>query len=140
MYFLLQQPEGDDAQKVWLPDDDDDDADCNDDEEPKDPITSTPDDNYILLLKTEPDDTKSPEIETHNVVKTRKRKYNPSANQPEQSFVSVDSTSGEDEFDIYGKYIASQLRRMGLERALRVQLQIQSIVSEARIDHLTENQ
>lgn len=42
----------------------------------------------------------------------------------------------EDEFDIYGKYIASQLRKMNLQKALRLQLEIQSLVSEARISDI----
>lgn len=43
----------------------------------------------------------------------------------------------EDEFDIYGKYIASQLRKMDLRKALRIQLAIQNLVSEARISDMT---
>lgn len=43
----------------------------------------------------------------------------------------------EDEFDIYGKYIASQLRGMDIQRALRVQLQIQRLVSDARMEQLS---
>lgn len=136
VYFSLQKPISD--QEVWVTDD----AEYIEEEDPdKDPFTLPSEDNYILL-KTELDDSKTSQIEMQSPVKSRKRKYKRSSsiNDTEQTFVSVDSTSGEDEFDIYGKYIASQLRRIGLERALRVQLQIQSIVSEARIDHLTENQ
>lgn len=43
----------------------------------------------------------------------------------------------EDEFDIYGKYIASQLRGMDIQRALSVQLQIQRLVSDARMEQLS---
>lgn len=45
----------------------------------------------------------------------------------------------EDEFDIYGKYIASQLRKMDLYKALRLQLEIQNLVSEARISDITSD-
>ncbi|XP_023942793.2 uncharacterized protein LOC112049222 [Bicyclus anynana] len=38
-----------------------------------------------------------------------------------------------DEFDMYGRYIATQLRGMDLRKALQLQLQIQTLVSEARI-------
>lgn len=51
--------------------------------------------------------------------------------------LSTDSSSEaglrEDEFDIYGKFIAAQLRGMELQRALRIQLEIQNLISEARI-------
>ncbi|KAL4705817.1 hypothetical protein ACJJTC_006537 [Scirpophaga incertulas] len=42
----------------------------------------------------------------------------------------------EDEFDIYGKFIASHLRKMELQRALRLQLAIQNLISEAIISDL----
>ncbi|CAH2092594.1 unnamed protein product [Euphydryas editha] len=45
----------------------------------------------------------------------------------------------EDEFDIYGKYIAAQLRKMDLQKAVRLQLEIQSLVSEARISDITSD-
>ncbi|XP_068618130.1 uncharacterized protein [Battus philenor] len=51
---------------------------------------------------------------------------------------SADSVACEDEFDVYGKYIASQLRQMELNKALRLQLEIQNLVSEARISELTK--
>lgn len=50
-----------------------------------------------------------------------------------------ESTCKEDEFDIYGKYIASQLRKMDLYKALRLQLEIQNLVSEARISEITSD-
>lgn len=55
---------------------------------------------------------------------------------------STDSSSQctkEDEFDIYGKYIASQLRKMDLHKALRIQLEIQNLVSEARISDIVSS-
>lgn len=45
----------------------------------------------------------------------------------------IENYTKEDEFDIYGKYIASQLRKMELQRALRVQFEIQHLMNEARI-------
>lgn len=51
---------------------------------------------------------------------------------------SIDSNSDggrEDEFDIYGKFIAAQLRGMELQQALRIQLEIQNLISEARISN-----
>lgn len=45
----------------------------------------------------------------------------------------------EDEFDIYGKYIASQLRNMDLHKALRLQLEIQNLVSEARMSDIVSS-
>lgn len=52
---------------------------------------------------------------------------------------NTESVTTEDEFDIYGKYIASQLRKMDLHKALRLQLQIQSLVSKARLSGLTDD-
>lgn len=139
----------DSAQKVWI-NGDPDTTDGNRDMD-KDPFVSPADDDYILLLKTEPDDTKAEKADPPKPYK-RKRKmkrHSPSLDQLVDSYRgrSTDSStepattsSKEDEFDIYGKYIASQLRRMGLQRALRVQLQIQNIVSEARIEHLSSDQ
>lgn len=84
--------------------------------------------------------------EHSNRTKFRKRKikqkvYRPSTDSSDKSFLShmysIDSRK-EDEFDIYGKYIAAQLRNMDLQEALRIQLEIQSIVSAARITSLVE--
>lgn len=49
---------------------------------------------------------------------------------------TVSNSEREDEFDIYGKFIASQLRQMDMHRALQLQLEIQSLVSEARMADL----
>ncbi|KPJ02507.1 hypothetical protein RR46_09710 [Papilio xuthus] len=45
----------------------------------------------------------------------------------------------EDEFDLYGRYIASQLRQMDIKKALQLQLAIQSLMSEARIADLVND-
>lgn len=49
---------------------------------------------------------------------------------------TVSNSKCEDEFDIYGKFIASQLRQMDMHRAIQLQLEIQSLVSEARMADL----
>lgn len=45
----------------------------------------------------------------------------------------------QDEFEIYGKYIASQLRQMNLQNAIHVQLRIQTLISEARLNELADS-
>lgn len=42
----------------------------------------------------------------------------------------------DDEFDIYGKLLASQLRKLNIEKGLQLQLEIQSLISEARLSDL----
>lgn len=91
-------------------------------------------DDFILALKTE---EISPERQQDSQkIKKRKHKHRHSSSNH-----NIDSTITvkEDEFDIYGKYIASQLRSMELQRALKVQLEIHSIVSEARMSSLSGN-
>lgn len=56
----------------------------------------------------------------------------------ESAVKNQNSKAKEDEFDIYGKYIASQLRRMELRKALRLQLEFQTLVSEARISEISD--
>lgn len=96
------------------------------------------DDEYNLILKTEPREVSH--IERYQSKKKKIKHRRPSTNYSDRTFrESIDSTetaSKEDEFDIYGKYIASQLRKMDLQKALRVQLEIQSLVSEARLSGL----
>lgn len=74
-----------------------------------------------------------------------KRQRHPSTDDSDKTFAtlrsSLDSSlelAKEDEFDIYGKYIATQLRKMDLQKALRVQVEIQHLVSEARISDLAD--
>lgn len=118
-------------QKIWLSTED------NMEEEILEPFPD--DEEYTLILKTEPRDV--PHLnETRYQNKKKKIKHRrPSTDCSERTFSeSIDSStdSKEDEFDIYGKYIASQLRKMDLQKALRVQLEIQSLVSEARLSGL----
>lgn len=102
------------------------------------------DEEYTLILKTEPREV--PHInETRYQNKKKKIKHRrPSLDCSDRTFLgsidsSIENSSKEDEFDIYGKYIASQLRKMDLQKALRVQLEIQSLVSEARLSGLDES-
>ncbi|XP_028167363.1 uncharacterized protein LOC114357782 [Ostrinia furnacalis] len=72
--------------------------------------------------------------------KNKKKKFKHKAAIQDYSTDSNSEIVGkEDEFDIYGKYIASQLRKMDLYKALRLQLEIQNLVSEARISDITSD-
>ncbi|XP_072945087.1 uncharacterized protein [Epargyreus clarus] len=108
-----------------------------------DPFVSQADEDYGFILKSEPSETQVKIEDAHNTYKMKRKKMkrrSPSTDQSDQTFRgSMDSSvdAKEDEFDIYGKYIASQLRQMDLQKALKLQLDIQSLVSEARITDLT---
>lgn len=98
----------------------------------------TQSDDYSHSFKTETHEP-SPERD-HSSYKMKRKKFK-HRNSSSDHF-KVDSTVSsvkEDEFDIYGKYIASQLRSMDLPRALRIQLEIHSIVSQARMSSLSGN-
>ncbi|KAI5636577.1 hypothetical protein NE865_10693 [Phthorimaea operculella] len=105
---------------------------------PTDPFISPTEDDYVLLLKHEPEDEPPIPHKRKRKYKWRNRDSSESSPNNSRDCNTRGTTSKEDEFDIYGKYIASQLREMGLQRALRVQLQIQNIVSEARLDSLSD--
>lgn len=112
-----------------------------------DPVPES-DDFKLLILKPEPNDSSS-EKRGSNSYKIKKKKMkrqrHPSTDDSDKTFgtyrgsldSSMESTK-DDEFDIYGKYIATQLRKMDLQKALRVQVEIQSLVSEARISDLND--
>ncbi|XP_030037081.1 uncharacterized protein LOC115452642 isoform X2 [Manduca sexta] len=104
-----------------------------------DPIEDN--DDYNIIPKVEPINAYEHENSSHCKMKKKKLQLrSPSVEFSDRTFRgSMDSSdlAKEDEFEIYGKYIASQLRRMELQKALRVQLEIQSLVSEARISDLT---
>ncbi|KAM3959663.1 uncharacterized protein ACR2FA_006310 [Aphomia sociella] len=89
---------------------------------------STRGDESVINIKKERNT-----LATYKKIKKKKFKHR----VPVQDYYSTDSNSEllakEDEFDIYGKYIAAQLRKMDLQKALRLQLEIQNLVSEARI-------
>lgn len=101
-----------------------------------DPLVTNSDDDFESL-KTESSiqiklESTSP-IPSKKIKKKKLKHRSHSIQNSEDS--SFDQTQ-EDEFDIYGKYIASQLRKMNLQKALRLQLEIQSLVSEARISDI----
>ncbi|XP_028167359.1 uncharacterized protein LOC114357780 [Ostrinia furnacalis] len=109
---------------------------CNLTDQKHNPLTSQSND-YLLFLKAEPQDFSL--SMSQKIKKKRKSKKN-SPNFPERSQrdnVDLCSSSKDDEFDIYGKYLAAQLRNMDFNKALRLQLEIQTIVSEARMTALS---
>lgn len=105
-----------------------------------DPLVTNSDDDFESL-KTESsiqiklESTTSPIPSKKRKKKKLKHRSHSIQNSEDSSF---DQTQ-EDEFDIYGKYIASQLRKMNLQKALRLQLEIQSLVSEARISDISSD-
>ncbi|KAJ8712091.1 hypothetical protein PYW07_004933 [Mythimna separata] len=119
-------------QKIWMSNED------NMEDDTLDPFPE--DDEYTLILKTEPREVPHINEDRYQNKKKKNKHRRPSTDCSERTFIdSIDSSTGnakEDEFDIYGKYIASQLRKMDLQKALRVQLEIQSLVSEARLSGL----
>ncbi|CAG4951252.1 unnamed protein product [Colias eurytheme] len=68
--------------------------------------------------------------------KLKKKKFKHSKSYNSESHVT---TEKEDEFDIFGKYIASQLRSMHLQKALRLQLEIHGLVNEARVSEINDD-
>lgn len=108
-------------------------------EEPNpDPLISQTDDEYD---STRPEELSAKSKKEKHLLGTYKKckKKKIKHRSPVQDY-STDSNpeliAKEDEFDIYGKYIAAQLRKMDLHKALRIQLEIQNLVSEARIAEL----
>lgn len=87
--------------------------------------TGLPDES-LSIVKIEPPH--------HKRMKKSKLKHKPIQTHKIDS--QSESLEQEDEFDIYGKFIATQLRQMDLNKALRIQLAIQNLLSEARLsDH-----
>ncbi|XP_026756308.1 uncharacterized protein LOC113516134 [Galleria mellonella] len=112
-----------------------------------DPLISQTDDEYDSTKaddSSKGDDTVLKIKKERNTLasykKNKKKKFK--HRSPVQDY-STDSNSEcvarEDEFDIYGKYIATQLRKMDLQKALRLQLEIQNLVSEARIADISSD-
>ncbi|XP_013189814.2 uncharacterized protein LOC106134338 [Amyelois transitella] len=106
--------------------------------EEADPFVSQTE-KYQVMFKSEPKETCSLSPDPFKPKDKMKRIHLSTDLSEESHRTSVVSNSQlrEDEFDIYGKYIASQLRNMDLQKAIRVQLEIQSIVSEARLSCLS---
>ncbi|KAJ2945420.1 hypothetical protein O0L34_g231 [Tuta absoluta] len=122
--FQQEQPVVDSSQ-MWM----DPETLVEKDEENPDPLSSQTDEEYSLA-QTEQIPVKKKPHTLSKKIKKKKFKHRTSC------FVQ-NTDIQEDEFDIYGKYIASQLRQMELQKALRLQLEIQSLVSEARISDLS---
>lgn len=130
MFFLLQTQQhsndlkADSSSQIWV-------------------LTETQDDNTVKNSSS-----LSPHIEFEEVEdileQTDSKDYTPKSNKRmkrkklkrKSIYRTVSSSECEDEFDIYGKFIASQLRQMNMHRALQLQLEIQSLVSEARMADL----
>ncbi|OWR54469.1 hypothetical protein KGM_205313 [Danaus plexippus plexippus] len=133
--FEESELEQEQNQSLWLPEDSE--ILCG----AQDPFEAQNNDNLALILKSEPG--VQPKINTTPKYKMKRKKIkhrSPSTDVSDQTLKdSMDSldTCKEDEFDIYGKYIASQLRTMDLKRALRLQFEIQSLVSGARLSDLS---
>lgn len=95
----------------------------------------------FLILKCEPEDTVPIHIDRHSPRKIKRKKIKqriPSSDTSDVLQYSLDSNvklNKDDEFDIYGKYIASQLKSMDLTKALRVQLEIQRLIGKARLSN-----
>lgn len=104
-----------------------------------DPLNAQSDDNCDINI----DDWSDTKVESAQQAtphkKNKKKKIKEKHSDEEVSLDKNLIIKTEDEFEIYGKYIATQLRQMDLEKALRVQLEIQSIISAARISKLNSD-
>ncbi|XP_045537345.1 uncharacterized protein LOC106713191 [Papilio machaon] len=124
--------------QIWvdqdLPNDNTEESDTN----PLNPSTDTEYDStkpeISLHVKKETDYSS----QSFNKVKKKKTKRQ-SSEQHNSTDSTSDSVALEDEFDIYGKYIASQLRNMDLQKALQLQLEINNLVSKTRISELSND-
>lgn len=128
--------------KIWLSQNED-----NLQDETLDPFPEA-DEEYNLILKPEPREVPHINIDrsfrhtanSDSRYESKRKKIKHRSPSLDCFRGSTDSNADcgekDDEFDIYGKYIASQLRKMDLQRALRLQLEIQGLVSEARISDL----
>ncbi|CAH2092595.1 unnamed protein product [Euphydryas editha] len=126
-----------DSQKLWNADE----TDHRSDEAHLHSLISENNNDLTLILKSVPEDTQPIHIDRHSTHKIRQKKIkqrNPSMDVSDILQCSLDSNiklEKDDEFDIYGKYIASQLRSMDLTKALRIQLQIQRLIGKARLSN-----
>ncbi|XP_045774723.1 uncharacterized protein LOC123873744 [Maniola jurtina] len=116
-------------QKTWLPVEDDNSV---------DPFESNQSNDFVMLIKPEP---KSKQDEKNAYKRTRNTLEHSTSTEMSDvttEYLNTGNLMKDDEFDIYGKYIASQLRSMDIERALTLQIEIQSLVSGARLADLNE--
>ncbi|PZC71918.1 hypothetical protein B5X24_HaOG212259 [Helicoverpa armigera] len=130
-------PDVDSSCQIWV---DQELQNANMEEANPDPLVPQTDDEYDSTKLEEP--PSKVKIERHSspiyYKKIKKKKLKHRAATRKYSSDSQSCTK-EDEFDIYGKYIASQLRKMDLHKALRLQLEIQNLVSEARISDIVSS-
>lgn len=107
-------------------------------------LISETDGDYILLLKNEPVEPLFPKTDINPYEIKRKKLTPKSSSTASEGSIQGSQDSNldlynEDEFDIYGKYIASQLRTMNLKTSLKMKLQIQKLVSEVRLSDLSND-
>ncbi|XP_061379166.1 uncharacterized protein LOC116771480 [Danaus plexippus] len=103
-----------------------------------DPLSNPEDDDFESSKMEESTPIKKERLSQPSKKKKKYKHRNLNQIQDYPKNANFEATK-EDEFDIYGKYIASQLRKMDLHKALRLQLEIQSLVSEARLSDITSN-
>nr|XP_021198223.2 uncharacterized protein LOC110382070 [Helicoverpa armigera] len=131
-------PDVDSSCQIWV---DQELQNANMEEPNPDPLVPQTDDEYDSTKLEEP--PSKVKIERHSspiyYKKIKKKKLKHRAATRKYSSDSTQPCMKEDEFDIYGKYIASQLRKMDLHKALRLQLEIQNLVSEARISDIVSS-
>lgn len=100
-------------------------------------LTETQDGNIVQdtcsLIPFEPVENILEQTDSKNHSSEPNKKMKRKKLKQKQIYRTISNSEREDEFDIYGKFIASQLRQIDIHRALQLQLQIQSLVSEARM-------
>ncbi|XP_063386827.1 uncharacterized protein LOC134672797 [Cydia fagiglandana] len=129
-------PEVDSSCQLWV---DQDLPNENTEDSNPDPLVPHTDEEYDSNQLEDTENIKKERRTSPPFKKIKKKKLKHRANNYYSE--SVDSTNQpkEDEFDIYGKYIASQLRKMDERNSLKLKLQIHSLVSEARMSDLSRN-
>ncbi|CAH0589262.1 unnamed protein product [Chrysodeixis includens] len=137
-YNPQESLEIDSSCQIWV---DQESESANLDETNPDPLVPQTDDEYDSLKPDEQISKVKLERQSSPVYykKIKKKKLKHRLPIRNYSSDSVSDCSKDDEFDIYGKYIASQLRKMDLHKALRLQLEIQNLVSEARISDIVSS-
>ncbi|XP_034834934.2 uncharacterized protein [Maniola hyperantus] len=119
----------DENQKTWLPVEDDNSV---------DPFESNQSNEFVMVIKPE---LKSKQDESNSYQRIRRNLEHSTSTQMSDmttDYLNTGNIMKDDEFDIYGKYIASQLRNMDIQRALTLQIEIQNLVSGARLADLNE--
>ncbi|CAB3230195.1 unnamed protein product [Arctia plantaginis] len=131
-------PEVDSSCQIWV---DQELQNINTDETNPDPLVPQTDDEYDSNRADEQITKVKFERHSSPIYYKKLKKKKIKRRSPTKSYSDpVSEYAKEDEFDIYGKYIASQLRKMDLHKALRLQLEIQNLVSEARISDIASSE